>query len=92
MNCPPHTTFFVHKSIYQRFGVFNLNYSIASDVELMMRFLEVNKINTMYVPEVWIKMRAGGTTNKSLKNIVKQNKEVLHALKSHNLSDNWIIF
>ena len=90
--CPPHTTFFVHKSIYQRFGVFNLNYSIASDVELMMRLLEVNKINTIYVPEVWIKMRAGGTTNKSLKNIVTQNKEVLHALKSHNLSVNWIIF
>ena len=58
----------------------------------MMRFLEVNKINTIYVPEVWIKMRAGGTTNKSLKNIVTQNKEVLHALKSHNLSVNWIIF
>jgi len=90
--CPPHTTFFVYKSIYHRFGVFNLNYSIASDVELMMRFLEVNKINTIYVPEVWVKMRAGGTTNKNLKNIVSQNKEVLHALKSHNLPVNWIIF
>ena len=58
----------------------------------MMRFLEVNKINTIYVPEVWVKMRVGGTTNKNLKNIVTQNKEVLQALKNHNLSVNWIIF
>ena len=89
---PPHTTFFVYKSIYKRFGIFNLSYNIASDVELMMRFLEVNKINTEYVPEVWVKMRAGGTTNKNLKNIVTQNKEILHALKSHNLPVNWIVF
>jgi glycosyltransferase involved in cell wall biosynthesis len=27
--CPPHTTFFVRRSVYERFGHFNLNYSIA---------------------------------------------------------------
>jgi glycosyltransferase involved in cell wall biosynthesis len=90
--CPPHPTFFVRRSVYQRFGNFNLHYRIASDVELMMRFLEVQKINSRYIPELWIKMRLGGTTNKSFKNIVMQNKEVLHALKSHNLSVNWISF
>jgi glycosyltransferase involved in cell wall biosynthesis len=90
--CPPHPTFFVRRSVYQRFGNFNLHYRIASDVELMMRFLEVQKINSRYIPELWIKMRLGGTTNKSFKNIVMQNKEVLHALKSHNLHVNWISF
>jgi glycosyltransferase involved in cell wall biosynthesis len=90
--CPPHPTFFVRRSVYQRFGNFDLNYRIASDIELMMRFLEVQKINSRYIPELWIKMRLGGTTNKNFKNIVMQNKEVLHALKSHNLSVNWISF
>ncbi len=90
--CPPHQTFFARSSIYEKFGFFNLEYSIASDVELMMRFLEVNKINTLYVSELWIKMRMGGTTNKSFKNILFQNKEVLHALKRHNLSVNFISF
>jgi glycosyltransferase involved in cell wall biosynthesis len=90
--CPPHPTFFVRRSVYQRFGNFNLHYRIASDVELMMRFLEVQKINSRYIPELWIKMRLGGTTNKSFKNIVMQNKEILHALKNHNLSVNWISF
>ena len=90
--CPPHTTFFVKRSIYEKFGNFNLSYNIASDVELMMRFLEIEKIQVCYLPEVWIKMRIGGTTNKNLKNILKQNIEVLNALKSHNLATNIFVF
>ena len=90
--CPPHTTFFVKRSIYEKFGNFNLSYSIASDVELMMRFLEIHKIQVCYMPEVWIKMRSGGTTNKNLKNILKQNMEILDALKSHNLFYSFFIF
>jgi glycosyltransferase involved in cell wall biosynthesis len=86
--CPPHPTFFARRSVYERFGNFDLNYRIASDVELMMRFLEVHKINVCYIPEVWIKMRMGGTTNKNFKNILIQNKEVLYALKRHKLPIN----
>ena len=90
--CPPHPTFFVRRSVYERFGNFDLNYNIASDVELMMRLLEVEKINVSYIPELWIKMRLGGTSNKNFKNILIQNREVLHAIKNHNLSVNWISF
>ena len=86
--CPPHPTFFCKRSVYERFGNFNLNYKIASDVELMMRFLEVNKINIRYIPEILVKMRMGGISNKSLKNIIKLNLEILRALSSHNLSKN----
>ena len=58
----------------------------------MMRFLEVNTININYIPEIWVKMRMGGLSNKSLKNIIKLNKEILSALKSHNLPKNLFSF
>lgn len=90
--CPPHPTFFVRRSVYERFGGFDLTYAIASDVELMMRFFEVHKIRVRYVPEVWVKMRMGGTTNRSWKNIWVQNQEVLRALHSHGLTANPIRF
>jgi glycosyltransferase involved in cell wall biosynthesis len=83
--CPPHPTFFVRRGVYQRFGDFDLSYKIAADVELMMRFLEVRKIRTKYIPAVLVKMRMGGTTNKNLRNIVLQNREVLQALQNHGL-------
>ena len=83
--CPPHPTFFVRRDVYQRLGGFDLSYKIAADVELMMRFLEVRKIRTKYIPAVLVKMRMGGTTNKNLGNIVRQNREILRALHSHGL-------
>ena len=90
--CPPHPTFFVRQSVYQRLGVFDLNYHIASDVDLMMRFLEIYKIKSHYIPEVFVKMRMGGTTNKSLKNIWQQNREILNSLNKNGLSVNVLKF
>jgi glycosyltransferase involved in cell wall biosynthesis len=90
--CPPHPTFFVRRSVYQRFGGFDLKYRIAADVELMIRFLEVKNLRVKYVPGVWVKMRMGGTTNKSWGNVWVQNQEVLRALKSHELPANWFWF
>ena len=58
----------------------------------MMRFLEVKKINVKYVPEIWVKFRVGGISNKSLKNILKQNFAILKALKKYNLKSNFIHF
>lgn len=90
--CPPHPTFFVRRSIYKQFGGFDFSYRIAADVELMMRFLEVHKIRVKHVPDVWVKMRMGGTTNKSLQNVWVQNQEILRALKSHSLPANPLKF
>ncbi len=67
---PPHPTFFVKKEVYEKYGYFNTNFKIASDYELMLRFLHKYKISTCYIPEVLIKMRLGGASNRSLKNLI----------------------
>ena len=90
--CPPHPTFFVWRSIFKKYGNFDLNFKIASDVDLMMRFLEVNKIRSLYIPEVWVKMRMGGITNKSLKNILLQNWEIINSIKKNGLNINFLSF
>ena len=90
--CPPHPTFFVRRSVYEKFGYFNLNYRIASDVDLMMRFLEIHKIKTQYISQTWVKMRMGGTTTKNLKNIWIQNQEILNSFRKEGLYVNTISF
>ena len=90
---PPHPTFFARREVYEKYGVFNLKYRIASDVELMMRLLEVHKISTCYIPDVLIKMRVGGISNKNwLSVLFKQNKEVLHAFKQNGVPVNVVRF
>lgn len=82
---PAHPTFFVRRSVYQRFGGFDLQYAYQSDFELAMRLLEVHRISSAYVPEIFVKMRMGGTTNKSIGNIFKGNLESYRACKFHGL-------
>lgn len=83
--CPPHPTFFVRKSIYERFGGFDLDYKIAADMELMIRFLVVHRVKSCYLPRILVKMRMGGTTNRSVRNVIKQNCEIWQAFKKHSL-------
>lgn len=80
---PAHPTFFVRSSIYKKYGVFDLRYQLAADMQLLFRLLEKHKINTVYLPEVLIKMRMGGATNKSIKNIFEQNREILSVLDDY---------
>ncbi len=85
---PPHPTFFVKKEVYDKFGMFDTNFQIAADYDIILRFLGKHKISTAYLPEVMIKMRVGGESNKSLKNIIKKMKEDVKALKKNKLG-NW---
>jgi glycosyltransferase involved in cell wall biosynthesis len=82
---PPHPTFFVKKMIYDKYGSFNTDFKIAADYELMLRFLEKYKISTYYIPEVLIKMRIGGASNRSLKNLITKTTEDYRAWKVNNL-------
>ena len=89
---PPHPTFYVKKSVYDRYGCFNLNYKMGNDIELMMRFLECHHIKTAYVPGIWVSMQVGGVSNQQWKNIVLQNKEVIRAARDLNLPMNVLNF
>ncbi len=59
---PPHPTFFVRRSVYDKYGLLNLDFPLAADYELMLRFLYKREISTAYIPKVLVKMRAGGTS------------------------------
>ena len=86
---PPHPTFFVRKEIYKKYGMFNTDLKIAADYELMLRLLDVHNISTHYIPRVLVKMRAGGASNKSMKNILRKSYEDYRARKMNNLQGNY---
>jgi glycosyltransferase len=72
---PPHPTFFVRKTVYEKFGKFNTNLSSAADYELMLRFLLKNKIKPAYLQETIVRMRQGGKSTASFKNRLIANRE-----------------
>ena len=82
---PPHPTFFVRRSVYERHGLFNLQLGSAADYELMLRFLYVHGIRTAYIPEVLVLMRSGGASNESLAARIKANRMDRKAWKINGL-------
>src|SRR5690606_28802989 len=64
---PPHPAFFTRRHNYERLGNYKLGYKIASDYELLVRFLAVHKLSYRYIPEALVYMRAGGVSNASVK-------------------------
>ncbi|MFV2004751.1 MAG: glycosyltransferase family 2 protein [Gammaproteobacteria bacterium] len=82
---PPHPTFFVKKECYNRYGMFDLDFKIQSDFDLTMRFMQLKKIKTQYIPGVMVKMRMGGVTNNRISNVVKGNYEAYFICKKNGL-------
>lgn len=89
---PAHPTFYIKSDVYKNYGDFDLSFKLAADFEIMLRFLERYKISTTYLKTPMVKMRLGGETNKSLKNIMNQNKECIRAFKENDLSVNRIFY
>jgi len=82
---PAHATFFVRKEVYEKYDLFNLDFSLAADFELMLRLFERHHITSAYIPEPLVRMRLGGATSKSIKNIIKQNIECYRAFKVNDI-------
>ncbi len=86
---PPHPTFFVKKEVYEKYGNFNLDFKSSSDYELLLRFLLLKEIKVKYIPGVLVHMRAGGYSNRSIKNRFAAHIEDYRAWKTNGLSPKW---
>ena len=71
----PHPTFFVKRSIYDRFGLYNTDLRSAADYEMILKLLYKQNISVKYIPMILVNMRMGGASNSSFINRMKANKE-----------------
>jgi len=82
---PPHPTFYVRRAVYERLGGFDPRYQIAADYDTVLRFLAVGKIRAVYIPEVLVRMRVGGVSNRSLRTILRKSTEDLRVLRTNRV-------
>ena len=88
---PPHPSFFVKKEVYDKYGLFDLQLSISADFDLMLRLLEKHQISSVYLPKILVKMRTGGQSNNSIKNIIISNKSILRSFSKNKIKVNkWL--
>ncbi|WP_310557768.1 glycosyltransferase family 2 protein [Flavobacterium sp.] len=85
-NVPPHPSLFLKREVYQKVGLFDLEFKLAADYEFMFRVFKKHHFKSKYINRLIVKMRLGGETNKSIRNIINQNKEIMQAWKQNGLN------
>jgi glycosyltransferase len=83
---PPHPTFAVRKSVLDNFGGFDTRLISAADYELMLRLLFKNRTSCSYIDKTAVAMRAGGVSNRSIKNRIRANREDRLAWKFNGIT------
>jgi glycosyltransferase involved in cell wall biosynthesis len=82
---PPHPTFYCRRNLFEKFGFYSLEYGSAADYELMLRFIHLHKIRSVYLKKVMVNMRVGGVSSKSLKNRTKAWAFDLKAMRKNKI-------
>lgn len=82
---PPHPTCFIRKDVFEVYGYYSLNYRIASDFDLLLRFFVVHSLSWVHINKITVKMYNGGLSNSGLisKKIIAN--EISLSLKNNNI-------
>lgn len=82
---PPHPTLYVRSEWYKRIGGLDTSYKISADYFSILQLFSDPTFKAVHLPEVIVKMRLGGVSNRSIKSIVRKSLEDLSALRRTNV-------
>lgn len=74
---PLHTTMYVRRELFARYGMYDISYDIAGDYEITLRWFTNRDIKSVYLNSNVVKMRLGGKSTSS----TLQKKKSLEDLK-----------
>lgn len=78
---PPHPTLFLRRAVFETHGMYDTGFRIAADYEAILRWLTRGDLQLAYIPDVLVKMRVGGESNRSLSRILRKSREDLRAIR-----------
>ena len=82
---PPHPTLYLRSGVFDKWGLYDTSYRIAADYDAMLRYLIQGQIKLAYIPEILVKMRVGGESNKSIAKILQKSREDYRAIRSNGV-------
>ncbi len=88
---PLHPTVYLKKNIIEKYGNYNLDFKIASDTELLLRYLFKHQIKMTYLNSYVVKMRMGGLST-SFKRTWEVLQEDYYIYKYHGLNALKVVF
>lgn len=82
--CPAHPSLYIKREVFDRIGLYNLDYKVSSDYDFMVR-MNINNIKYQYIDDVLVLMRIGGVSN-GLKGYLNNFRDAYNILKNNKVS------
>lgn len=77
----PHPSVFIPTKVYKEYGLYDINYQMLADQDLLIRLCE-KKVPFKFIPKVLANFRLGGTSDK-FKDICENERKII--LQKYNL-------
>jgi glycosyltransferase involved in cell wall biosynthesis len=82
---PPHPTLYLRRNVIDIWGGYDTRFRIAADYDAILRYFAKGHIRAAYIPHVFVKMRVGGESNRSLATVWLKTKEDYAALRRNGV-------
>tara|TARA_R110001592_G_scaffold111334_1_gene308301 strand:+ start:1801 stop:2544 length:744 start_codon:yes stop_codon:yes gene_type:complete len=86
---PAHPSLYVRRECFDRVGIYNRSYRIASDFDMVVRLFSLPDFKSRYISSEFVKMRLGGISTGGLRANYLLNKEIILSCKANNIKTNW---
>lgn len=82
---PAHPSFYVRREVYEKYGLYELQFRTSSDFEWMVRLFAKHHIRAKYIKKDFVTMRAGGESTNGMEAKRKVNNDIVASLKKHGI-------
>lgn len=88
---PAHPSFYMKRECYEEYGWYALDYKIASDFDLLIRYLYKERIKCTYLKKDFVTMRTGGVSTENFRSNVTLNREIIRACRKYGIYTNMFL-
>lgn len=82
---PAHPSFYVRREVYEKYGLYDLQFRTSSDFEWMVRLFAKHQIRAKYLPMDFVTMRDGGESTAGMEAKRKVNNDIVGSLRKHGI-------
>lgn len=85
---PAHPSFYCKREVFEKAGLYSLDYKIGADYEMMVRLFKKYRIMSQYINKDFVTMRTGGASNNNVSSRITLINEDVKACKENGVYTN----
>lgn len=88
---PAHPSFYARREIFEKYGLYSLDYKIAADYDMMVRLFCKHEIKARYIQKDFVTMRTGGMSTNSIRSRLQLTREDAKACRKYGIYSNFLM-